>query len=249
MFIVNDPQERVRLAHKSLKEVLIQGYREQAGQANSKSNLVTNVPEPLRPKTFRLEVYNEGMFTADWFSHNIPHLYNGLEKAGRNFTNYLEIGSFEGLSTCWMSRFLELKSQGPSITAIDVFSNKSSHGDYGKRFDKNVRNFIRNIEVEKIKSQSANALAVLLHKKAEYDLVYVDGSHDALNVIVDASLCWRMLCNEGVIIFDDYFWFRAKDTKDVLHAVNAFLDLIEGEYKVLNVFYQVILQKKVSNPR
>lgn len=243
MFIVNSPQERVRLAHKSLKEALIQGYREQAAQANNKVNPAADLPGPVRPKSLRNEVYNEGLFTADWFSHNIPHLFHALEKADYTFNDYLEIGSFEGLSTCWMARYLELKSTKPAITAIDFFGNKPGHGNFGKHFDKNIHNFIRNIEVTKIKSHSASALANLMDQKAGFDLVYVDAGHDALNVIVDASLCWRMLRDGGVIVFDDYFWFSDRNSKNVLHAVNAFLNLIEGRFKVLAVYHQVVLKK------
>ena len=242
-FIVTSPQARVQLAHKSLKEVLIQNYNEQAAHVKNQTNPVANMPDSLRPKDFKAEVYDEGMFTADWFSHNIPHLYRALEKADRKFNDYLEIGSFEGLSTCWIARLLELKSTNPSITAIDFFGNKPGHGDFGKHFDKNIRNFIHNIEVKKIKSHSAKALGDLMHKKAKFDLIYVDGGHDALTVIADASLCWRMLRDGGVIIFDDYYWFSGKNSKNVLHAVNAFLNLIEGQFNVLDVYHQVVLKK------
>ena len=102
---------------------------------------------------------------------------------------------------------------------------------------------MRDLSLKKIQSDSARALSSLFQDKEEFDLIYVDGAHDALNVIVDASLCWRMLRNNGVIIFDDYFWFSDKNSRDVLCAVNAFLELIEGQYKVLNVYHQVILQK------
>ncbi|HKK41202.1 MAG TPA: class I SAM-dependent methyltransferase [Bacteroidales bacterium] len=222
---------------------MIQNYREQAAQVNNQVNPLADIPVSLRPKPFKNEVYNEGLFTADWFSHNIPQLYHSLEKADRTFNDYLEIGSFEGLSTCWMARLLELKSQKPSITAIDFFGYKPDHGDFGKHFDKNVGNFIKNIAVKKIKSHSAKALADLFQEKSEFDLIYVDGAHDALNVIVDASLCWRMLRDGGVIIFDDYFWFSGENSKNVLHAVNAFLNLIEGQFKVLGVYHQVVLKK------
>lgn len=243
MFIVNSPQDRVRLAHRSLKEVLLKNYRELAAEPDILTKLVNNMPRDLKPKNFKKEVYDEGLFTADWFTHNIPQLYLGLKKADRKFADYLEIGSFEGLSTCWMTRLLEMHSDNPSITSIDFFGKEGKHGDYSNRFDKNIANFIKNIEVTKIQSHSTPALVDLKQKKKEYDLVYVDGSHHALDVIVDASICWKMLRDMGVIVFDDYFWFEDQNSKNVLHAVNAFLNLVEGEFKVLNVYHQVVLQK------
>ena len=44
-------------------------------------------------------------------------------------------------------------------------------------------------------------------------------------------------------MFDDYFWVHADVPRRVLEGVTAFLDLVAGEYKVLKVFYQVVLQK------
>jgi predicted O-methyltransferase YrrM len=244
MFIVNSPQERLQLAHKNLKQCLLENYQAQSPLSSDNTALAAqSLPDDLQPESFLKEVYKSGMFTADWFSHNIPHLYKGLQKSGQTFNRYLETGSFEGLSTCWFARLLSRTSSEPSITAIDNFGNNVQHGDVDKRFDSNTKFFMQGISVIKIKSDSANALSKLFKDKEEYDLIYVGGAHDALSVIVNASLCWRMLRNDGVIIFNDYFWFKDKDSRDVLYAVNAFLDLIEGQYKVLNVFHQVIIQK------
>lgn len=244
MYLVKSPQERLRLAHKDLKQSLIENYQAQSPLSSDNTALAAqSLPDDLQPERFLQEVYASGMFTADWFSPNISYLYKGLLKSGQTFNRYLEIGSFEGLSTCWFARFLSQQSSDPSITAIDYFGNNTRHGDVGKRFDSNSKFFMQGIPVNKIKSDSASALSILFKDKQEYDLVYVDGAHDALSVIVDASMCWRMLRNEGVIIFDDYYWFKDKNSRNVLYAVNAFLDLVAGQYKVLNVFYQVILQK------
>ena len=246
MLIVNDPQERVNLAHKSLQPLLVENYREKQADPQSKK-YISGMPDSLRPGSFKNEIYKRGQFTNDWFSHNIPDIYRGLEKSGNKFGNYLEIGSFEGLSTCWMAKLLELHDMDPSITAIDYFGVSEKRGDFGKRFDINVKNFIRTIKMNKLKGDSAIKLAELRSEKAEFDLVYIDGAHDALSVSVDASLSWQMLRGGGVIIFDDYFWFEDKNSKDVLHAVNAFLDFIEGKFRVLNVFHQVMIQKLDSN--
>lgn len=243
MHLVKSPKERVRLAHKNLKQSLIENYQVETPLTSGTALATQSIPKDLQPDRFRTEVYKNGMFSADWFSHNIPHLYAGLQKSGQNFNRFLEVGSFEGLSTCWFARFLKQKSSDPPITVIDYFSKNSTHGDIGRRFDKNINLFMRDLSLKKIQSDSARALSSLFQDKEEFDLIYVDGAHDALNVIVDASLCWRMLRNNGVIIFDDYFWFSDKNSRDVLCAVNAFLELIEGQYKVLNVYHQVILQK------
>ena len=246
MSLALSEKDRLRLAHKELKQCLQENFRVGYPRSSGDSSLELALPHDLRQENFLKEVFSKGMFTEDWFSPNIPHLYKGLQKSGKTFNRFLEIGSFEGLSTCWFARYLARHSTAPSVTAIDIFVNNKEHGDIGKRFDSNAGLFMQGVDVNKIKSDSAQALSKLLVDKQEYDLVYVDGSHNVLNVIIDASLCWKMLRNEGVIIFDDYFWFIDKKSGHVLSAVNAFLDLIAGEFKVLNVFYQVILQKTVN---
>ena len=40
-------------------------------------------------------------FTQDWFSHNIPGLESIVKLLPSN-KDILEIGSFEGRSTCWL---------------------------------------------------------------------------------------------------------------------------------------------------
>ena len=46
----------------------------------------------------------------------------------------------------------------------------------------------------------------LIENRERFDLIYVDASHLALDVVVDASLSWQLLCGGGVVIFDDYRW-------------------------------------------
>ena len=47
------------------------------------------------------------------------------------------------------------------------------------------------------------ALLVLIDQRRRFDFVYVDGSHLALDVLVDAALAWRLLSPGGVLVFDE----------------------------------------------
>ena len=64
-------------------------------------------------------------FTEDWFSHNIPN-FETCMSAIPDKRLFLEIGAFEGRSTCWL---LEngLNDKG-SIVCIDPFSGSVEHG-------------------------------------------------------------------------------------------------------------------------
>ena len=39
-----------------------------------------------------------------------------------------------------------------------------------------------------------------------FDLVYIDGSHSAKDVLLDSLLAWRLLRPGGAMIWDDYEW-------------------------------------------
>jgi hypothetical protein len=46
-------------------------------------------------------------------------------------------------------------------------------------------------------------------KQGYFDFIYVDGSHQAPDVLADAFLSFRLLRENGVIAFDDYLWQEA----------------------------------------
>ena len=66
-----------------------------------------------------------------------------------------------------------------------------------------------------------------------FDLVYLDGSHFGLDVLVDAAVSWQLLGDGGFLVFDDYLW--AELGEDALlrprPAIDAFLALVEGKYE------------------
>jgi len=77
-----------------------------------------------------------------------------------------------------------------------------------------------------------------------FDLVYVDGSHHAEDVMVDASEGFARLANGGIIIFDDYLWDRPTDpSAKPAVAINRFLRMRRGSYRILSVTTQVVLKK------
>ena len=65
-------------------------------------------------------------YTQDWFSPNIPNFDRVRELIGRP-ERVLEIGCFEGRSTCWMLEFL-LPQHG-HIVCVDSFKGGEEHAD------------------------------------------------------------------------------------------------------------------------
>jgi predicted O-methyltransferase YrrM len=127
----------------------------------------------------------------------------------------LEIGSFEGLSTTYIIRqctafgALDIHCIDTWAGAVDLPPQAMARVE--DRFDENVNLAIARasapVRVRKIKRRSALALAAhIASGELPFDLIYVDGSHTAADVMIDAVLAFQLLRVGGVMIFDDYLW-------------------------------------------
>jgi predicted O-methyltransferase YrrM len=158
----------------------------------------------------------------------------------------LEIGSFEGRSTLFLLTYF---TQG-HLTAVDTWAGSGEHQDSDfrdleVRFDGNVAPCVARLT--KRKGSSLHVLPQLLDEQQKFDVIYVDALHHADNVLTDGITAWRLLNKGGILIFDDFFWLcypRAR--ANPWWAINLFLKYHEGEYNILGVFYQMILQKKIT---
>lgn len=138
-------------------------------------------------------------FTVNWFTHNIPVWQNVLAPfKGKPNVNYLEIGVYEGRSAIWMLENV-LTHPTARLTGIDVFE-----GPLKARYLANLDRSGFSDKTTTITDYSQLALRELPFDS--YDIIYVDGSHAKDDALEDAILCWRLLKDGGVLIFDDYRW-------------------------------------------
>jgi SAM-dependent methyltransferase len=180
-------------------------------------------------------------YTQDWFSyHEATWLAHFGSLAGRPGLRFLEIGSFEGRSACWIAEHL-LTGDGSILVCVDPFNG---YPDQERNFDHNVNASASTAQkVLKLRGRSCDVLQFL---PAEgFDFIYVDGSHAALDVIQDAAEAWKLLKPGGIMVFDDY----ANTTLPVLsgltvkHAIDAFLGIMDGQYDLCFKDWQVAILK------
>ena len=155
----------------------------------------------------------EYKFTSDWFSPKIPgwkRIQEGKKWSGNSKLTVIEIGSFEGRSSCWILNNL-LANDESRLYCIDTFEGSLEHNT--KQSDRLYDRFIHNIrctgkenQVEVMVGRSDDQLIELIAKGVNADLIYIDGSHMAKDVLTDAVLSWKLLKSSGVMIFDDYLW-------------------------------------------
>ena len=183
----------------------------------------------------------------DWFSNNIPNFLE-IKSQLSSRKRALEIGCFEGRSTCWMlQNFLE--SDG-TIYCIDTFEGSPEHTDIQlaglfDRWQNNVKSVITekqtcNVQVNK----SYQGLANLIKDNESFDFIYVDGSHTAPDVLADACMCWGLLRVGGIVLFDDYQWpATLGELKCPKPGINAFATVYRDQMSVIISNYQVAFKK------
>ena len=102
--------------------------------------------------------------------------------------------------------------------------------------------------VKFIKGESFNSLKSLSHNGNDEefaDLIYIDGSHIAKNVLEDLVLSWRLLKQNGIMVMDDYGWgYDRPDKEKPKPSVDAFLYIYKDLYEILHVGWQVFIKKK-----
>ncbi|MEI6427611.1 MAG: class I SAM-dependent methyltransferase [Pseudanabaena sp. ELA607] len=188
-------------------------------------------------------------FTHDWFSRNIPLLLENLESIiGLPHLHCLEIGSWEGRSTCWFIEKL-FTHESSQITCIDTFEGESYLNlaanileNVEARFDWNIAQVNGTHKVQKLVGKSQDLLRTL--PMSSYDLIYIDGCHLALDVLTDAVLSWQLLKSGGIMVFDDYDKiFPEQPAQNTSIAINAFMACFAPELKLMHQSHQVYLQK------
>lgn len=195
-------------------------------------------------------------FTSDWFTRNIEQWKKYADALGR-VDHILEVGSFEGRSTCWLLE--HLLSDNGVMTCIDTWSGSPEHLDMKidmsevfKRFQSNVREVIKiNQSVQVMQMESSKALShQLLNKQNSIDFIYIDGNHWSHYVLTDACISFWLIKEGGIIVFDDYHWdLFNSETKRPKTAIDSFLRCFAEHLDVIHHGYQVVVQKKIPAVR
>jgi predicted O-methyltransferase YrrM len=177
-------------------------------------------------------------YSADYVSPQTEvwsRLFRGLE--GAPGIRILEVGSYEGRSAVW---FLNNVLTHPSseLVCVDLFSGPTVE----LRFDHNIRVSGAGQKVAKLKGWSGDILSDL--PSSSFDVVYIDGSHAAADVMLDAMQGWRLLKAGGILLFDDYLWEpRLPAFKRPQMAIDLFLDMARERLEIVHKDYQVAVRK------
>lgn len=185
---------------------------------------------------------NTVFFYGNFFISHALTIYNLINKLKKiDNQKYLEIGSFEGSSAIFFSRFLT----NSNLTCVDIWKGveELSNVDFKvveSNFDKNISKIIFN-KITKIKSESE---VFFKNNKEKFSIIYLDGNHFFQTVINDIEQSWRILEVNGILILDDYVWAYYDEPKqNPAYAINIFLKKYYKSLKILNMRQQVVVQK------
>jgi len=214
------------------------------------------IPAPAQPSD-----PEDYLFTNDWFAKGIP-VWDRIVLP-MNPAKILEVGCFEGQSACYM---IERCTENGAVElyCVDTWLGGVDHdpkimSDVEKRFDHNVNLALKKTKnpchLKKMRGFSQVILPYLIasNHAETFDVIYIDGSHQAPDVLMDAVLSFRLLKVGGLMIFDDYVWhMEALGAQDSLNmpkpAIDAFLNIFQRKMRIISglPLYQLYVRKNAS---
>lgn len=186
-------------------------------------------------------------FFSPWddFTLHIPNWNSFLIRfEGQDGLRFLELGTAQGRASVWL---LENILSGPSsvldtvdmTTTSRVTNEKVKAKLDGQELDIDcIQNLQPYLDSGKCKFHQQTTQSFLTKADPNvYDFIYVDASHEPVDVLRDAMGSFDTLKPNGLMLFDDYGW------KDCHHGIDAFL---HAYYKKINIHvkgYQVLVEK------
>ena len=205
-------------------------------------------------EAFHAHVEAQGLeFTDLWADNNIPFVAPVLRNFARwrERIDYLEIGAYEGRNLAFMDWLLPQKLHACVIDPWfdGALNPEEKYHAVEPRFHRNVQKLgFAGLEVTK--GFSTYELPKMLQAGRGFDLIYVDGTHTALGVMIDLCFCASLLRVGGLMILDDY-WHQESEIggPGVKQAVDRFHGAFRRYFELEAVYRQVILRKTAEIPR
>ena len=154
-----------------------------------------------------------------------------IEHASKTFNqiNYLEIGSALGASLSLIANVLREYNLLGRLVSIDPYFEggyvEGGKGIWNKDrkvdIDESVMQVAMSLyqelglDVELIRDVSKKGLRSLIDRGEVFQLIYIDGSHEGLNPLIDFALCTQCIDFGAVIMLDDHHWPDVKIVKEL----------------------------------
>jgi len=183
--------------------------------------------------------------STDFFSLNSYYWNHIIKKKFKEFS-YLEIGSWEGNSASFILKNFKTKK----VVCVDIWDkyddkHKNEHLRRFKNFEYNLSEFKERFSFFK---NSSNEF--FENNKDNFDIIYIDGWHEASQVDLDINNSWNFLNINGIIICDDYFYgdiIGNSENNLPANSINKFLLDKKDKIKIVCVNNSQIFLQKISS--
>lgn len=125
---------------------------------------------------------------------------------------YLEIGAYYGANICSIVKTYATHDES-EIHCVDPWTDYKEYHEYKSQQPNIYSGFIQNIsklpekDIHKIHIHRGFSGDILPKFQNEmFDIIYIDGNHDAPFVLEDAVVSFKKLKSGGWLIFDDVTW-------------------------------------------
>ena len=167
-------------------------------------------------------LYSENM--GMWSEHLV--FFASIAASGRKPQRILEIGTFRGETTIFLSRLFP-ESEIVTVDLPTKVARDMNLYDYRKT---NATFEIRKNNLSKLNNvclRESSSVA-LLHSREEFDLIWLDGAHGFPVVTLDIANAFRMISTFGFVICDDVYK-RFKRSDAIYDSDATYQTLIELE--------------------
>ena len=173
-----------------------------------------------------------------------PNWFKDVEKYFRHVPNVplraLQIGTYTGDATEWLLNNREIERlhdvdtwQGSEEKAHENLDFQTVEQYYDSRFN----------DDRIVKCKMTSDEFFLINDKT-FNFIYIDGDHTALQTALDGLNAFKVLEPGGVMAFDDYEWnYNGDKYLEPKRGVDAFLSVCKDRYRLLEVGYQIWIEK------
>lgn len=180
---------------------------------------------------------NDYFFTVDIFSHRIKLWSEQLKSLMGTEVNALEVGSYQGMSSCWLLDAV-LTNPGSKLTCIDR--------NFEPKFQENISKTGAESKVTILKGDIHPLMAELIPDS--FDLINLqDRSKSSSHSETNTQFAWKLLKSGGIIIFNFYGWRNPQDPQqDPRAGIDRFLTSVKHQWQPVHLspsIFQLIIRK------
>jgi len=186
-------------------------------------------------------MYQNYKITHNWFSNSEIERYLGNHLSKSTDNTILEIGSYEGLSACFLLNNF-CNSEQSTLTCIDPFDIN----DKTTPLTNSTRdNFYHNTQLSnnysKLTVHEVYSKDFFEKNTKQYNMIYIDGSHLEEDIIYDMTNADKILLPGGIMWMDDYG--GGNPGQKIRETMDGFYNQNSNRYKIIHKGYQLALQK------